>query len=129
MKMHNIAQDVDLLSLSGHKMYAPKGIGALYICRDLQDSIEPLIYGGGQQLGLRSGTLPTPLCVGMGAAAEFLNSAQAESMRTQLRLKRDDFVERLANLSWVITLNGSPPNIDIPVMSMYLSPDSMHMIF
>lgn len=109
MKMHNIAQDVDLLSLSGHKMYAPKGIGALYICRDLQDSIEPLIYGGGHQLGLRSGTLPTPLCVGMGAAAEFLNSGQAESMRTQLRLKRDDFVERLANLSWAITLNGPPP--------------------
>lgn len=109
MKMHNIAQDVDLLSLSGHKMYAPKGIGALYIGRDLQDSIEPLIYGGGQQLGLRSGTLPTPLCVGMGAAAEFLNSGQAESMRTQLRLKRDGFVERLANLSWAITLNGPSP--------------------
>ena len=59
MNMKDMAQDVDLISLSGHKMYAPQGIGALYIRRDLQDDIGPLIYGGGQQQGLRSGTMPT----------------------------------------------------------------------
>ena len=53
----------DLISLSGHKMYGPQGIGALYLRRDLKESIEPLIYGGGQQEGLRSGTVPMPLCV------------------------------------------------------------------
>ncbi len=108
MNMQSMAQEVDLLSLSGHKMYAPKGIGALYIRRDLQDHIEPLIYGGGQQNGLRSGTMPTPLCVGMGAAAEFLSSGQANSMRRQLGLRRDKFIEKLSRLGWPTTLNGPP---------------------
>ena len=53
-------------------MYGPQGIGTLYIRRDLQERIEPLIYGGGQQEGLRSGTVPVPLCVGMGAATEII---------------------------------------------------------
>lgn len=108
MNMQHIADDVDMLSLSGHKMYAPKGIGALYIRRDLQDDIEPLMYGGGQQNGLRPGTIPTPLCVGMGAAAELLNSDQTNSMREQLRLRRNNFIERLSKLDWPITLNGPP---------------------
>ena len=108
MEMQSFAQDVDLLSLSGHKMYAPKGIGALYIRRDLQNDVEPLIYGGGQQNGLRSGTMPTPLCVGMGAAAEFLGSEQAGNMRKQLRTCRNRFVEKLSHLPWSITLNGPP---------------------
>ena len=57
MDMGNLAAHADLISLSGHKMYGPQGIGALYIRRDLQPDIEPIIYGGGQQNGLRSGTL------------------------------------------------------------------------
>ena len=62
MDLRGFAEDVDILSLSAHKMYGPKGIGTLYIRRELQDHIEPLIYGGGQQKALRSGTVPTPLC-------------------------------------------------------------------
>src|SRR3546814_12012904 len=58
---------------SAHKMHGPKGIGAVYIARELQDRIEPLIYGGGQQNGLRSGTVPVPLCVGMSVAADILD--------------------------------------------------------
>ena len=69
MDVGNLAAHADLISLSGHKMYGPQGIGTLYIRRDLQPDIEPIIYGGGQQNGLRSGTLPLPLCVGMAAAA------------------------------------------------------------
>ncbi len=106
--MQNFANDTDLLSLSGHKIYGPKGIGALYIRRDLQESIEPLIYGGGQQNGLRSGTLPTPLCVGMGAAAEYLCSDQARNKREQLCRHRDRFVDKLLALSWPMTLCGPP---------------------
>ena len=106
MKMQDLAQDTDLLSLSAHKMYGPKGIGALYISRDLQDRIEPLIYGGGQQNGLRSGTTPTALCVGMGSAAEILNTEEAEKKRVLLGKCRDQFVEKLNNLPWPTTLNG-----------------------
>jgi cysteine desulfurase len=67
---------VDLMSLSSHKMHGPKGIGILYISHDIQESVAPLIYGGGQQNGLRAGTLPTHLCVGMGAAARFIQENQ-----------------------------------------------------
>jgi cysteine desulfurase len=60
--------DIDMLSLSGHKIYGPKGIGALYV-RDARDSeLVPLIHGGGQEAGLRGGTSPTPLIVGLAAA-------------------------------------------------------------
>lgn len=61
--------NVDLMSISGHKLYGPKGIGALYLRRRPRVRIEPLMSGGGQERGLRSGTLPTPLVVGLGEAA------------------------------------------------------------
>ena len=106
MDLRGVAEHVDLLSLSGHKMYGPKGIGALYIRRGLQDRLEPLIYGGGQQSGLRSGTVPTPLCVGMGAAAELLSGNEARQKRVLLRQRKDRFVEKLSDLPWSIQLNG-----------------------
>ena len=63
------AMNIDCLSISGHKMYGPKGIGAIYVRRRPRLRMEALISGGGQERGLRSGTLPTPLVVGLGAAA------------------------------------------------------------
>src|SRR3546814_2407553 len=72
-------------------MHGPKGIGAVYIARELQDRIEPLIYGGGQQNGLRSGTVPVPLCVGMSVAADIFADAAAADQRKELRRKRDRF--------------------------------------
>ncbi len=62
------ALNIDLMSISGHKIYGPKGVGALYVRRRPRARLEALIHGGGQERGLRSGTLPTPLCVGMGEA-------------------------------------------------------------
>ena len=62
------AQGIDLLSLSGHKLYGPKGVGALYVRRRPRVRLAPLFSGGGQERGLRSGTLPTPLVVGLGEA-------------------------------------------------------------
>ena len=106
MNMGSMASQTDILSLSAHKMYGPKGIGAIYIARELQDQIEPLIYGGGQQNGLRSGTVPVPLCVGMGAAADIFTAADAEEKRAQLCCRRDTFVAMLKRLPWPITLNG-----------------------
>ncbi len=64
------ALNVDLMSISGHKIYGPKGIGALYVRRKPRVRLVPMIVGGGQERGFRSGTLPTPLCVGLGEAAE-----------------------------------------------------------
>lgn len=60
---------VDLLSLSAHKFYGPKGVGALYIGADVRPHIGPVIHGGGQQEGLRAGTLAPMLCAGLAAAA------------------------------------------------------------
>ncbi len=60
--------NIDLLSMSSHKIYGPKGIGALYVNRKPRVRLSALISGGGQERGMRSGTLPTPLCVGFGEA-------------------------------------------------------------
>jgi cysteine desulfurase len=64
------AMNIDMMSISGHKIYGPKGIGALFVRRKPRVRLVPLIVGGGQERGFRSGTLPTPLCVGLGEAAE-----------------------------------------------------------
>ncbi len=105
--VHGLASNADLLSLSGHKMHGPQGIGVLYVRRDLHCRLEPLIYGGGQQNGLRSGTLPVALCVGMAAAAGLLGGVEAEQARSRLRDCRDKFVKRLAGLPWETALNGA----------------------
>ncbi len=72
-----VALGIDLMSISGHKFYGPKGIGALYVRRRPRVRLEPLIDGGGQERGLRSGTLATPLCVGFGRAAEIAGAEMA----------------------------------------------------
>lgn len=119
MPTESLARYADIVSLSGHKMYGPKGIGAACISRALQGRIEPLIYGGGQQNGLRSGTIPTALCVGMGTAAAMLSDENAEERRARLRNCRDLFVKRLRKLAWPIHLNGPddihrhPANLNI----------------
>lgn len=60
--------NIDLMSISGHKIYGPKGVGALYSRRRPRVRLEPIFSGGGQERGIRSGTVPTPLVVGFGAA-------------------------------------------------------------
>lgn len=112
--MDRMAHDVDLLSLSGHKMCGPQGIGVLYVRRDLQEKIEPLIYGGGQQNGLRSGTLPLPLCVGMGTAAELISNPITRAARTVLSGRRDRFIEKMQDLQWEIKVNGPPTQLRHP---------------
>jgi cysteine desulfurase len=79
---------IDLLSLSAHKLYGPKGVGALFVRRDRgRIAIEPLLYGGGHERRLRSGTLPVPLIVGFGAACRIADEEMhKEAARlTQLR--------------------------------------------
>lgn len=78
------AMNIDLLSLSGHKLYGPKGVGALYVRRKPRVRLQALINGGGQERGMRSGTLSTPLCVGLGEACAL---AQTEMATESARLK------------------------------------------
>lgn len=101
-----LAASADLISLSSHKMYGPQGIGALCIRRELHEQIEPLIYGGGQQDGLRSGTVPLALCVGMAAAAELLRTPEGAEERRRVARQRDRFVGLLCAGGFPVALNG-----------------------
>ena len=84
---------IDLLSLSAHKFYGPKGIGALYVRKkDPRVRLEPIIDGGGHERGLRSGTLPVPFIVGFGSAAAIARTEMAEESKRTFRLR-----ERLRN--------------------------------
>src|SRR5215475_2978996 len=81
------AMNIDMMSISGHKIYGPKGIGALYVRRKPRVRLVPLIVGGGQERGFRSGTLPTPLCVGLGAAAEIAMKEMDEEAKRLTKLQ------------------------------------------
>lgn len=96
---------VDLLSLSAHKVYGPKGVGALYVRRSPDVRIESQIHGGGHERGMRSGTLPTHQIVGMGTAFA-LAQEQLEEDMASLETLRTQFLEGLAGLDGV-SLNGS----------------------
>jgi cysteine desulfurase len=88
------AMGVDLLSLSSHKMYGPKGIGALFVSRSVRRRMRPIVHGGGQEGGLRSGTLPTPLCVGFGEAAR-ITKARLDDDAALLSESRRLFLDAL----------------------------------
>ncbi len=105
MNLEDLSNFADLISLSSHKMYGPQGIGALFIRRGVHDRIEPLFYGGGQQDGLRSGTVPLPLCVGMAAASEII-VADGEEERIRIACQRDLFIALLKEADLHIEING-----------------------
>ena len=104
-----IEMGIDLLSLSAHKIYGPKGIGALFISQDLELKPEPIIHGGGQQGGFRSGTMPTPLIVGFGHAAEILSETKT-SEKNRIKELRDTLLNALRNAIPGIRLNGDEAN-------------------
>ena len=110
------ALGVDLLSVSSHKAYGPKGVGALYVRREARDRIRPIMHGGGQEEGLRPGTLPTVMCVGFGEACRIL-AAERESDNARIRALRDRLLEGLRAASSV-ALNGTldgrhPGNLNV----------------
>jgi cysteine desulfurase len=100
--------EVDLLSLTAHKLYGPQGIGALYVRRsDPPLPLTPLMDGGGHERRLRSGTLPVALIVGFGAACELAVQAMpAEAQR--LVTQRDRLQQRLVDALEEVTINGHP---------------------
>jgi len=98
--------DVDLLSLSAHKMYGPKGMGALYVRRRPRVNLQAQMHGGEHERGMRSGTLPTHQIVGMGEAARLAAQSMAEESARLLAL-RQQFWEGINDLEQV-QINGHP---------------------
>jgi cysteine desulfurase len=110
---------IDLLTLASHKIYGPKGIGALVAAPHARRHLKPLIVGGGQQGGLRAGTLPTALCVGLGAACEVAGACWKEEA-TRLATYRDGLMARLFASTSGVTVNGTmvhrlPGNLNLRV--------------
>tara|TARA_Y100001970_G_scaffold31323_1_gene38876 strand:+ start:10906 stop:12054 length:1149 start_codon:yes stop_codon:yes gene_type:complete len=109
---------IDMLSISSHKIYGPKGVGALYIKnKKRKTKLEPIIVGGGQENNLRSGTLPTPLIVGFGKACELaFNKIQSDNQRIQKLSNK--LINNILDVYPNIKLNGSrehriPGNINL----------------
>lgn len=104
--------DVDLLTVVGHKMYAPKGIGALYIRSGV--ALEPLVYGGGQEHGLRAGTENVALAVALGTAAQLAADDLAADGHHRIQQLRDRLHDRLVrSLPERVLLNG-PASARLP---------------
>jgi len=99
------ALGVDLLSMSAHKLYGPKGMGALYVRRGVK--LPPIIHGGGQERGRRGGTENVAGIVGMGVAA-FLAAAELEAEAVRHTKMRDAFIDKITNAIPYSHLNGHP---------------------
>jgi cysteine desulfurase len=98
-------QHVDLLSMSAHKLYGPKGVGALFVRRS-RVQLKPLLDGGGQEWGMRSGTLNVPAIVGFGTAC-MLCAEQMPEEAAQVRQLRDRLYARITGELQGVTVNGS----------------------
>jgi cysteine desulfurase len=102
------AMNVDLASVTAHKLYGPKGIGALYVrARKPRVRLEPILHGGGHERGLRSGTLNVPGIVGFGRAVE-ISVAEREDEARRLRLLRRRLAEGILREVADVSLNGAP---------------------
>jgi len=99
--------NIDLMSISGHKIYGPKGVGALYVRRRPRVRVEPIQSGGGQERGLRSGTVPTPLVVGLGAACALAQQEMEYDHKHVTRLS-NLLVDGLMNQLPSVVRNGDP---------------------
>ena len=98
--------NIDLMSISGHKIYAPKGVGALYIRRKPRVRISSMISGGGQERGMRSGTLSPALCVGLGEACK-IYSNEMEKEHKMLTKYKNMMLEGIRKSCPDVYLNGS----------------------
>ena len=109
--------NIDLMSISGHKIYGPKGVGALYVRRKPRVRLAPLMSGGGQERGMRSGTLPTPLCVGFGEACAICEKEMAQE-NERLHALRKRLLDKINGQLPDVFLNGDlekriPGNVNL----------------
>ncbi|ORY08011.1 cysteine desulfurase [Basidiobolus meristosporus CBS 931.73] len=98
---------IDLMSISGHKVYGPKGIGALYVRRRPRVRLEPIQSGGGQERGLRSGTVPTPLVVGLGEACRIAQEDMAYDSK-RIKMLSDRLINGITSSVSHVVRNGDP---------------------
>ena len=101
------AMNIDLMSISGHKIYGPKGVGALYVRRRPRVRVEPIQSGGGQERGLRSGTVPTPLAVGLGEACRLAKTEMAYDHAYISKLS-ERFKKKITSELDDVIFNGDP---------------------
>lgn len=123
------SMNIDLMSISGHKVYGPKGIGALYVRRRPRVRLEAIFSGGGQERGFRSGTLPTPLVVGLGEAARIAGEEMAKDYAHVKKLS-DKFLKEILDGVKDVFINGDremrwPGNINLSFA--YVEGESMIM--
>lgn len=98
---------IDVMSISGHKLYGPKGVGAAYVRRRPRVRLEPLIHGGGQERGLRSGTVPAPLVVGLGEACRIAEN-EMEADHARIKALADRLITGITSQVEHIVRNGDP---------------------
>lgn len=98
--------NIDVMSISGHKLYGPKGIGAIYVRRRPRVRLEPIINGGGQERGLRSGTVPAPLVVGLGEAARIAKEEMAHD-HAHIKYLSDKLIKGVTDKCEAIERNGA----------------------
>ena len=120
IELDNLLSDVNMITMSSHKIYGPKGIGLLLI--DEEMNLEPLIVGGGQEYGLRSGTLPLPLVVGFAKAIEIAVFNQKNNAE-KLLFHRNTLLEGLLENNSGLLINGSiekrlPHNLNLTVLDL-----------
>jgi cysteine desulfurase len=109
--------ECDFISISGHKIYGPKGVGALYARRrsGQRRPLTPLIFGGGQEMGLRAGTLPVPLVVGLGKSAEY-SGREFLDRRASAKQVKDGLLRALADIDHRV--NGDPSRAQSHVVNL-----------
>lgn len=98
--------EIDAASISSHKLYGPMGIGAAYLARNVRRVVEPVVFGGGQERGIRSGTLPVALCVGFGAACR-IAAKELDYEAARLLALRNQFLEILQESGVHFEVNGA----------------------
>ena len=108
---------IDMLTMAAHKMYGPKGIGALYVRRGVR--LTPLVHGGGQEFGLRSGTENVASIVGFGKAAEIARQRLANGEDKKLAVLRDYFIEKMESLEEV-RLTGARGDERLPFHTSFV---------
>ena len=118
-KIDVIEMNIDACSISAHKIYGPKGIGALYVSNNIKNTLRPLMSGGGQEMNLRSGTLSPALCVGIGEACKDI-SQNREKYTKHFEEIKSTLVSELNNSKLDYVVNGNveqriPNNLNISI--------------
>ena len=118
-KIDVVEMNIDACSISAHKIYGPKGIGALYISNNIKNTLRPLMSGGGQEMNLRSGTLSPALCVGIGEACKDISQNREKYIKHFEKLK-SVLLSDLDNSNLDYFINGSvekriPNNLNIAI--------------